>query len=252
MQGKLPNVKKHEIITNHYKEQIENKTLSAGTRLPSIEQLASEHKVGRSVIREALSTLRALGYIDIKHGDGTFVSSNQPNLSDITSNHTTSNHTHSGPMNMNSSDMTDHSAQLDFFEMRRILEAGAVALAAKRRTDGDLHNLRDILKDMLSATESKQEELAEMADTRFHLAIAMATHNHLMIHLMNQMSDQMQNTMKESRMLWIFAEQSTMERLYQEHVSIFEAIVDSNPSLAEALMLSHLGKVEKRLHEGHQ
>lgn len=234
MQDIKPNLKKHEIITIHYKEQIENGLLSAGARLPSVEQLALEHKVGRSVIREALSTLRALGYIEIKHGDGTFVGST----------------TNSDPIHLSSSDMTHKSEQLDFFEIRRILEAGAVALAAKRRTDEDVHTLSDILKDMISATESKQEALAEEADTRFHMAIANATHNHLMIHLMNQMSAQMQSTMKESRMLWIFSEQSTMERLYQEHVSIFEAIVDSNPSLAEALMLSHLGKVEKRLHEG--
>jgi GntR family transcriptional repressor for pyruvate dehydrogenase complex len=226
--------KKYEIIAEAIKQQINQGVLKPGDQLESVERLAVVYQTGRSAVREAISELRALGLVEVKQGDGTFVRAAGLGLVHLP---------------IYESERNDKPEKLAFFELRRVLETGTVALAAGRRTETDLIELRQALADMAEATDSGDEGQAVAADSRFHLAVAVASHNHLMVKLMTQISETLRYSMQESRMLWLFAEQSTMERLYQEHVSIYEAIEEGNAALAEQLMLSHLSKVEKRMLE---
>lgn len=219
--------KNYELIIEQLKEMIISGKLQPGQQLDSVEQLAKRYAVSRSVIREALSALSAMGYIDIRHGHGTFVTKND--LSFLTNPIT-------------SSRLLSKQEMLQFFEVRKIIESGTAAAAATRRTAQNLEKMRAALAAMKQAGNNLN--LGERADVNFHLAIAEATQNEMLMQLMDSISHTLSQTMLESRRIWFFYEETSLERLYQEHQAIYEAIVDQNASLAQELMLAHLRKVE--------
>lgn len=127
-------------------------------------------------------------------------------------------------------------------EVRKVLEIGAVRAAAQKRTDADLKQLSDSLEQMKGAFGN--EELGEKADFAFHLAIAKASQNPLLVKLMNNVSEMMIETMKETRRIWLYAEEKTAERIYKEHQQIYEAILSQHAEDAQHFMMSHLDNVE--------
>lgn len=220
--------KTYELIMEELKEMIILGQLKPGEQLDSVEQLAKKFAVSRSVIREALSALSAMGYIDIRHGHGTFVT--KPDLSSLT-------HPIASSRPLNAQEM------LQFFEVRKIIESGTAKAAAIRRTDQNLEKMRAALVAMKQAGHDLK--LGEEADVNFHLAIAEATQNELLIQLMHSISHTLSQTMLESRRILYFYEETSLEKLYREHQAIYEAIVDQNAGLAQELMLAHLKKVEE-------
>lgn len=220
----------YELVADQIRERIERGEVKPGERLESVEQLGKRFQVGRSTIREALSALRAMGLVDIRQGEGTFVNGfsikrlAEP-IEELTA--------------LNRKEM------LEFFEVRKIFEAGSASIAAAKRKPEHLEALKSALDAMEKATG--KDNLGEAADAEFHIAIAKATGNGMLIKMMNQISDTLRETMKESRRLWLFSEDSTLDRLHKEHSAIYSAIEDQNPMLAQQLMLAHLAKVENLL-----
>lgn len=225
----------YELVAEQIRKRIQSGELKPGERLESVEQLAKRFQVGRSTIREALSALRAMGLVDIRQGEGTFVTSYdlmklaQP-IGDFA--------------NINKKEM------MEFFEVRKIIESGAAGIAACKRKDRHLKAMREAIEAMEQATGG--DNLGEIADANFHLAIAESTQNSVLIKMMEMISDTLRDTMRESRRLWLFSEDSTLDRLHQEHRSIFNSIEEQNPILAQQLMLAHLVKVENVLVRYHQ
>lgn len=212
-----------ELVLQHIKTQIETGTYAPGSKLPTVVALAASFQVGRSTIREALSALKAMGWVDIRHGGGTYV---VPQL----------------PTESNS--LFDHSESLqEVQEVRRFIEAGCATLAANRRTEEHLAVLREILQDMEASLE--QEEASEQADIRFHKEIARASQNSLFFGMMESLTEQLQVSMKASRRLWFFAERASAEQLLQEHRDIFDAIAAQDEQLAAEKMSQHIAKVDQ-------
>ncbi|OAS20237.1 FadR/GntR family transcriptional regulator [Paenibacillus oryzisoli] len=211
-----------EIVLQHIKAQIEDGTYAPGSKLPTVVDFAASFQVGRSTIREALSGLKAMGWVDIRHGGGTYVVTTLPT---------------------ESTSLFDHSETLqEVQEVRRFIEAGCATLAASRRTDQHLSMLRGILLEMASSLEN--EELSEQADIRFHMEIAKASQNTLFIGMMESLTERLQQSMKASRRLWFFAERASAEQLLQEHRDIVEAIALQDERLAAERMSQHIAKVD--------
>lgn len=217
----------YEEVAETLLENIKEGSLKPGDRLDSVQQLAENFQVGRSAIREALSALRAMGLLEMKQGEGTFV---REFNSDMLSLPVTS------AVLMNKNDIEY------LLEVRKVLEIGAVRAAAQKRTDADLKQLSDSLEQMKGAFGN--EELGERADFAFHLAIAKASQNPLLVKLMNNVSEMMIETMKETRRIWLYAEEKTAERIYKEHQQIYEAILSQHAEDAQHFMMSHLDNVE--------
>lgn len=222
--------KSYELVAEQIEESIRNGLVKPGERLDSVEQLSKRFQVGRSTIREALSALRATGLVDIRQGEGTFVAKLLPSEG-------------AGPLRLVAG--LTRQEVLEFFEVRKIVEAGAASAAAAKRTPEQLAAMRTALQAMHSAV--RDDHLGEEADAQFHLAVAAATGNRMLAGLMLQISDTLQATMKEARRLWLFSEELTLERLHKEHSAILDAIEEGNASLAGQLMLAHLSKVEQLL-----
>ena len=203
-----------------------------GDKLDSVQQLAENFNVGRSAIREALTALRAMGLIEIRQGEGTYVKefdTNQINFPLSTA------------ILMNSEDIAH------LLEVRKILEAGTVSSAAQKRNDFHLQAMENALNEMQKA--NGDEELGEKADLQFHLAIAESSQNPLLISLMNHVSGLIGETMKETRKLWLYSKQTTTDRLHDEHYDIYKAIKEQDADQARILMLNHIENVENILHK---
>lgn len=179
-------------------------------------------------MREALSALKAMGLIEIKQGEGTFVKKTDVDLSKQLI-----------PKVMIEKDLRN------LFEVRRLNETGAASLAAMNRTDEDLTILENILSEMKRAEGNG--ELGEKADMEFHMAIVKATKNEMLYRLMETISETVKESMKEARYFFLYSDHRKMEQLYEEHVAIFNAIKGQDSTRAYKSMLKHIEGVEEKL-----
>lgn len=230
---KVETEKGHEIVQRVILSQIEEGVLQPGQKLPSVVDLSISFGVGRSTIREALSALKATGWIDVKHGGGTFVNKVLPTAQGISRN----------PF-----EESDNIREI--LEVRIWLESGSASFAAQRRKDRDLQNLQLIMARMRQALERNDTRMSEQADMDFHLAIAAASHNDLLNSLMSSLSQRLSETIGTTRQLWFFEDKSSSELLLREHQSIYDAIFAQDSELASQLIKAHLHKVETVLNRG--
>ncbi len=220
----------YEEVADAILAMIKEGKLKPGDKLLPVHQLAEEFQVGRSAIREALSALRAMGLIEMRQGEGTYVKNFE--ASAITSSL-------SAAMLMKREDL------VNLLEVRKVLEAGAVQAAAAKRTDKDLEEMEHWLNAMRTA--NGDESIGEKADLQFHMAIAKASHNLLLLELMNHVSGMIAETMRETRRIVLYGEETTLERLTEEHQQIFDAVVKQDGAAAQEAMRYHLTKVEDLL-----
>ncbi|MCL6574215.1 MAG: FadR family transcriptional regulator [Bacillus sp. (in: Bacteria)] len=224
---KIKPKKIYEEVAEAIYEEIRSGQLKPGDKLDSVQQLAVNFQVGRSAIREALTALKAMGLVDMKQGEGTFVQEFE--IDQITFPLSTA-------ILMNKEDIAE------LVEVRKIIECGTASAAAKKRTSQHLEALESALVEMKGA--QGDGELGEKADLQFHLALAEASQNQLLMNLMNQVSGIMGATMKETRRVWLFSKETTVDRLYVEHLAIYEAVKNQNEEAARNLMLFHLENVD--------
>ena len=224
---KIKPKKIYEEVTETIYEMIRTGKLLPGQKLDSVQQLAENFQVGRSAIREALTSLRAMGLIEMRQGEGTFI--REFSTDQIVFPLSTA-------ILMNKEDISN------LLEVRKIIEVGTATVAAQKRTAEQLGAIEEALNDMKQAHGN--QELGEEADLKFHLAIAKGSQNTLLINLLNQVSEMMAVTMKETRRVWLYSNEITMEQLFEEHDLIFQAIRDQNEAKASQLMMIHLDNVE--------
>ncbi|WP_370876074.1 FadR/GntR family transcriptional regulator [Evansella vedderi] len=218
----------YEIIAEQLTEMIKNGEYKPGDRLSSVQQLAEDFNVGRSAVREALSALKAMGLIEIRQGEGTFVKKTEIDLTKTMI-----------PLVMLQEDL------LDLYEVRKLNETGAASLAALNRTEEDLAVMEEILNEMKQAEGNG--ELGEKADIDFHMAVVKATKNKMLYRLMETISETIKESMKEARYYLIYSDDRKMNELYNEHLEIFGAIKNKNSKEAYKKMMTHIVGVEQKL-----
>ncbi|CAN7175964.1 FadR/GntR family transcriptional regulator [Peribacillus frigoritolerans] len=227
---KIKPKKIYEEVSDELYEMIRSGSLKPGEQLDSIQQLAENFQVGRPAIREALSALSSMGLIEIKQGEGTFVKTFDPAIM---------NHPLSAALLMDQENIKH------LLEVRKILESGTAEVAAKKRTEENLIELKDMLFNMEKVSDD--EELSDKADISFHVAVANASQNDLLITLMNHVSELMTEKMRDIRRVALYSEEMTLKQLYQQHVRIYDAIVAQDEDGARSAMLFHLQSVEESL-----
>lgn len=217
--------KNYEIVIDQIIAMLKNKQLQPGDRLDSIEKLAKHFDVSRSVIREALSGLKAMGLVHVQQGEGTFIA--DFNATSISLPVTTA-------LLMKKEDVKE------LLEVRKILEAGSVRLAALHHTEEDIRLIEEALLEM------KNSKLDEKADYHFHYLIVKASQNKMLINLLRNISDIMLETIRDAQKIILESEKNT-KVLVTEHERIYKAIKNKQPEQAEKYMLRHLEGVEKFL-----
>jgi len=227
---KIQPKKIYEQVASELLDMIREGKLQPGQKLDSVQQLAENFSVGRSAIREALTSLRAMGLIELRQGEGTYVRKFEPG--DIT-------------YPIDQALLMDREDIAHLLEVRKILETGVAITAAMQHTEEDLANMKNALLDMKKATGN--EELGERADLDFHMALVKATHNPLLISLMSHVSDLLVKAMEETRRIWLYSKVSTLEKLYEQHAQVLQHIENREPELSRKAMLDHLNSVEDML-----
>lgn len=205
------------------RERIVSGSWGPGDRLPRESELAADLGLSRNSLREAVRALSQLRVLEVRQGDGTYVSSLEPDLL------------------LESTGFVSHlllgETALDLYEVRRILEAAAAALAAARIDDQEKVELGGRLEQMRHA--QTVEELVE-ADVAFHAVIARAAGNAVLTSLLASLSTR---TMRVR--LWHGrAADDALDETREEHRRIYEAIVEGDPELARATATAHIASGE--------
>ncbi|UVI28737.1 FadR/GntR family transcriptional regulator [Paenibacillus spongiae] len=228
--SKITTRKIYEQIADQMKQHIIEGGWKSGDKLPSTKELSEQFQVGRSTMREALSALKAMGLIEIRHGEGCFVRSVE-----------------SSEIRMPSFDtlLLSREAIFELMEARIALEASNAAIASNRRTEEDLAAFRKLLKSM--EERLGDEAFGEASDIEFHRLLAKATHNSIMVRLLDTISSQMEAAIREARRIQLYGNKQVSLQLLEEHTAIYQAVADRDPAGADAGMRSHLTHVEQVL-----
>ena len=208
--------------------EIDKGNLRPGDKLPTEAALATQFKVSRAVIREALAQLKYEGLLDSRQGKGVTVLGNAGRRS----------------FRLAEIEKLSDRELAQLYELRAILESETAALAALRRSKKNLDVLRRCLKGMALAIETDDSGI--FPDLEFHQGIARASGNQhvcdLMLFLNDKVSVMIGAARRHSRQHTGFPQQ-----VQKEHEAIFQAIEAQHPDRAKAAALDHLKKSARRL-----
>jgi GntR family transcriptional repressor for pyruvate dehydrogenase complex len=224
----------YEIIAEQIKNQIMSGALKPGERLPTSKELSERYQVGRSTVREALSALEVMGFIETRQGEGSTVKifkSEDVGMPDF------------------QSFLVSKETIFELMEARRSLEVSNAGLAAEKRTEEDLKKLQENLN--LMELSIINEEDTEKWDMDFHILLGQATHNSIMVRLLETISDPMNKAMKEIRRI-TFDSPVLSKKVLEEHRRIYQAIADQDPILAQQMMAEHLAHFEQEMRNHYQ
>jgi GntR family transcriptional regulator, transcriptional repressor for pyruvate dehydrogenase complex len=202
--------------------------LKPGDRLPPERELITQFSVGRSSLREAIRILSAIGVVRVAVGEGMFVGSGD--LSSIVQ-----------PLTLGL--MIGEQSRNDLIETRRLLEVELAGLAAKRATEEEIAEIRAELETMRECQFTDLKRYAR-ADLDFHLAIAKASHNQLLYHLLQKLRHVLGAVIEKAV---VYYDSTQMPQSFKVHVPIFEAIHKREVQAARRGMAAHLDRLESRL-----
>jgi len=197
--------------------------LRPGDRLPREADLAERLGLSRNSLREAVKALSLIRVLDVRQGDGTYVTSLAPQLLLDALNFIV--------------DFHRDDTVLEFFEVRRILEPAATALAAQRMTDDDVHALRKVLAGL--SDDAGIDELVAN-DLEFHHRIASGAGNALLCSLIDSLS----GPTTRARIWRGLTQAGAAEKTREQHAAILDAIATRRPQLARSWATVHVAGVE--------
>lgn len=221
----------YEIIFQKIQSDITSGILNVGDKLPPERELAAKYSVSRTSIREALRLLELSNFVEIRHGDGTFVKN--------TTNQTVQQQLTSVALK------TDQTTLYEMLELRLILESQCAALAALRATGQDIEKMARTLEAMKNTDD---EEVGIQADLDFHLAIAAAANNSVLAELISSLAPHMRSTIEITRKHRLSSKEN-FARTLEEHRAIVIAISRGENDRAKSLMESHIRTIRQELSE---
>ncbi|MRG61395.1 FCD domain-containing protein [Agromyces sp. CFH 90414] len=208
------------------KEMIIAGELAPGDRLPPEKELSERLGLSRSSLREAVKALEVIRVLDVRRGDGTYVTSLEPRLLLEAMSFVV--------------DLHDDQSVLEIFAVRRILEPAASSLAAQNADEQALERLRETIDGVDHAADV--ESLVEH-DLEFHRGIADAAGNTYLASLIDSLSS---HTVR-ARIWRGITQQDAVGRTLAEHHAILDAIESGDADLAQALTVVHVSGVEQWL-----
>jgi GntR family transcriptional regulator, transcriptional repressor for pyruvate dehydrogenase complex len=202
--------------------ELEEQRVAIGHRIPTERDLAERFSVSRASVRQALAALQALGIIEVRHGDGTYLRQrpqHQRALANLLGR----------PRSIT-----------DVLEARATLEVTLAGLAAQRRTAEDLARIWSALE--LMQREIDAGGIGADGDERFHGAVTLAAHNDVLGLLMDYLGALIHETRLSS-----LSQRGRPPRSSAQHQAIALAIETQDVPGAQAAMRAHIelvGQVE--------
>lgn len=211
------------------KEMISTGELRPGDRLPPEKELSETLGLSRSSLREAVKALEILRVLDVRRGDGTYVTSLEPQLLLEATSFAV--------------DVRQDASVLEVFAVRRVLEPAAAAMAVPRAGAEDVQLLRDMLGRVDAAT-SVDDLVAH--DVLFHRTLSGLSGNAYLTSLLDTLS-----TRTVRARVWRgLTETNAVERTLAEHRAIVDALAAGDVDLVRARVLVHVSGVMEWLERG--
>jgi GntR family transcriptional repressor for pyruvate dehydrogenase complex len=210
----------HEQIADSMQSMMADGQLPRGSQLPPERELARLLGVNRSTLREAIRLLEQRGLIQMKVGSGTYVTEEIPPsiMADC----------------IERQFVFGHCSHEDLVTLREVLEPGVAAVAAERATAEDLEVMQSLVERIEAAFAQADNIKHSEADTEFHVALAVATHNELIATI----SEGLQQVMLK----WMLAQGEAFH--FQDgtdsHRALYEAIAAHDPVRAREAMEFHM------------
>jgi DNA-binding FadR family transcriptional regulator len=217
-------------VADKLRQKIRRDGLAPGTRLPSEQAMAQHFGVSRTIVREAIALLKAEGILSTRKGSGAYIDNAD------------------GTQGAREDNLTAESIQslLNLIEVRRGLESETAALAALRRTPGQLAEIEHALRRIEEAVASGVSGVEE--DVRFHLSIAEATGNPYWVKFIEMFAQPTRSAVKVTRANEARrADFSSQVR--HEHEQIVSAIAAGDPELARAAAAEHMVRAAERVRQ---
>ncbi|MER5945998.1 FadR/GntR family transcriptional regulator [Streptomyces sp. NPDC001904] len=208
------------------KGMIVSGALRPGDRLPKESELAAELGLSRNSLREAVRALSLIRILDVRQGDGTYVTSLDPQLLLEALSFVV--------------DFHRDDTVLEFLAVRRILEPAATAMAATSIGRDQLDRLAAQLDEL--GPEPSVEELVA-ADLDFHRGIVAATGNSVLCSLLDGLS----GPTTRARVWRGLTQEDAVGRTLREHRAILAALRDGDPEAARSWATVHIASVEQWL-----
>ncbi|MET8117813.1 FadR/GntR family transcriptional regulator [Micromonospora sp. NPDC005189] len=208
------------------KTMITSGELGPGDRLPKEADLARRLGLSRNSLREAVKALSIIRILDVRQGDGTYVTSLAPQLLLDTLGFVV--------------DFHRDDTVLEFLEVRRILEPAATALAAQRMGAEDIADLQAVL-DSLGDTPDVEALVAN--DLEFHRLIAVGSGNTVLCSLLDGLS----GPTTRARIWRGVTQEGAVTRTREQHQAIVDAITIGQADLARSWATVHVAGVEEWL-----
>ncbi len=214
-----------EEVANRLLTLIKERELRPGAKLPAERNLARMMEVGRPAVREALRALALMRVVDIRQGDGTYITSLEP--SQLIAH-------------LDFVFPKDSVALVQLLEARRVIEAGNARLAASRVTDSQIAALGDLV----IALENSIDDLDRFSqlDIALHEAVCAAANNFLLSQFMKIVSALGKVSRERTGGL-----REVREAALRDQRRIVDALRAHNPDAAQRAMLDHLDHVEQGL-----
>jgi len=222
--------RRYQQIADQIAGLIRSQEFRPGDRLPPERVLAQRLRVSRPSVREAMIALELAGLVEVRTGSGTYVRA--PALA---------------PSAPGAADDDVGPGPFEWIQARKLVEGEIAAVAARIVTDDQLAGLREAVTTM--EQENAEGSTAELGDRRFHIGIAEATGNSVLVSIEEALWDQFRSPLwarinrmgltQEHRALWV-----------RDHIAILECLRRRDVRRARAAVHRHLVRVNRVLLEG--
>lgn len=226
--SRRPGVAVTDEAINRIKEMIVSGVVKPGDRLAKEDELAGQLGLSRSSLREAVRSLTLVGILDVRQGDGTYVTSLRPEILLDAMSFVVDFH-------------RDDSV-LEFLEVRRLLESAATAMAARRVTPAQVAQLRALLADVAADADV---EAFVANDLEFHRRLVAHCGNSVLASLLESIS----GPTHRARVWRGVTHANAHERTLGEHLAILDALEHHQPEIAAARAAVHVAGVEEWLRD---
>jgi DNA-binding FadR family transcriptional regulator len=212
----------YELAADQIRRQIVAGVWQVGDRIPPERELADQLAISRGSTREALRLLEAMGWLEIRPGEGAIVRdrSRVPLIS--------------GGLK----ESFGQSAQLaEIWEARKIIEPQAASLAAERANETSVREIRSAIE--LMELLARNERWADAIDQNFafHLAVARASENSVVLQMQEMLAAA---SMRAERAIGPAQTPDRVWKVIREHTEIFQAIQAGDPEAAHRAQFDHL------------
>lgn len=204
--------------------QIHEGRYQPGDPLPGQRELSASLGISRAALREAISTLEALGLVHAQPGKGVYVTAGKQR---------SANEVPAGPMSM---------PPQDIFQFRAIVEPAAAALAARKADAAGRAALDAIQERMEQALHALDLVTASEADLDFHLALATYAANPMLTSVIHSLEEPIGYSLRLP-----FADPNGIWATADEHRELLKALHNNDAAAAHAAMTQHLLRASARI-----